>query len=453
MLDLYLTIYLSKQEEAKMNEEAKVGYRLILSQKEYMKTVTAAVINRFGDSIDSIAMVWLVYQITQSAAWSAIIFGVNRIPTIFLQPFAGAMIEGRNKKRIMVITDLIRGVCVGLIASAHLLGFLNQWILLTATVAISCAEAFRGPASSAILPKLLKKEYFSFGMSLNSSLCSVMELIGLGAAGIIISVFDVTAAIYVDMATFFLSALIIATLRVKEENLVRGRINAKEYMNNLKGGFVYLSSNTVLRQFMLLAVFMNAVLVPLNSLQAPLVSEVLKVGEIMLSVLGIAIAVGMAAGAALYPYLSRRLSKRTIASLGGYSIGFYYFVFVAVGSLPLPEIWIYVIVFLVSFAVGVVIAIFVSFCNVEFMKHIQGDYIARASSIFSATCVASIPVASFVVSILAGFTPTVVLFLIAGILDVIICIGLCSRKRFSAMEMSETEVIEHGEEITDSTAC
>ncbi len=435
-----------------MNEEAKVGYRLILRQKEYMKTVIASVINRFGDSVDSIAMVWLVYQITQSAAWSAIIFGVNRLPTIFLQPFAGAMVEGRNKKRIMIITDIIRGLCVGLIASAHLLGFLNQWILLAVTIVISCAEAFRGPASSATLPKLLKKEYFSFGMSLNSSLSSVMELIGLGAAGVIISVFDVTAAIYVDMATFFLSALIIATLRLKEENLAKGKFNAREYMDNLKGGFVYLSSNAVLRHFMLLAVFLNAVLVPFNSLQAPLVSEVLKAGEIMLSVLGVAITIGMAIGAGIYPYLSQRLSKRAIASLGGYSVGVYYFMFVAAGSFAIPRTAIYIMVFIVSLAVGVAIAIFVSFSSVEFMKHVQGDYIARASSIFSATCVASIPVVSFVVSILAGFTPTVVLFLIAGILDVIVCIGLCSRKRFIAMEMSETEVIKDGEENTDSAA-
>jgi MFS family permease len=133
--------------EGKMQE--KIGYKEIIKQKEFMKTVIAALINRFGDSIDSIAFTWLVYQITKSAAWSAIIFGVNRIPTIFLQPLAGAAVEGKNKKQIMIVTDIIRGICVGLIATANSIGILNPWMMLASTVIISCAEAFRLPASAA----------------------------------------------------------------------------------------------------------------------------------------------------------------------------------------------------------------------------------------------------------------------------------------------------------------
>jgi MFS family permease len=435
-----------------MNEEEKIGYRQILRQKEYMKTVLAAVINRFGDSIDGIALVWLVYQLTQSAAWSAIIFGVNRIPTIFLQPFAGAAIEGRNKKRIMVITDIIRGLCVGFIATAFLFEFLNQWWLLIATVIISSAEAFRGPASSALLPKLLDKKYYSFGLSLNSSACSVMELVGLGAAGVIISVFSLSAAIYIDMATFFLSAIIIMTLRVKEEKVTSEKINTKEYLDSLKGGVTYLKNDSNLRYFVLLAVFLNAVLVPLNSLQAPLVSEVLKVNEIMLSVLGFAISTGMIVGAAIYPYISSKLSKRGVASLGAYSIGIYYLTYVIAGIFINSEALIYILVSITSFVVGVAIALLSTFCNVEFIRNIQGEYIARVSALFGACCVAAVPVVSFLVSILAGFTPTVVLFLIAGIIDIIVSILLCGKKRFAAMKQEEVEDITSGEEVEDIPA-
>lgn len=457
-----------------MKEENKIGYKQILRQKEYMKTVIAAVINRLGDSIDSIALTWLVYQLTQSASWSAIIFGVNRIPTIFLQPFAGAAIEGKNKKQIMVLTDVIRGICVGFIATAFLCGFINQWILLAATIIISSAEAFRGPASSAMIPKLLDKEYYSFGLSLNSSLCSVMELIGLGAAGVIISMFKISVAIYIDMATFFLSALIIVTLRINDENreqslfthikpiiiTVPGKEKAssethpfQEYTRSLKDGFLYIKRDRVLRYFTLLVVFLNAVLVPFNSLQAPLVSEVLKVGQVMLSVLGVSITIGIVIGAALYPFLSSKLSKHLIASIGGYAIAVFYLMFVVIGYFVSSPRLIYCIVSIISFLVGIAVALLTSFFNVEFMKNIQVEYIARVSAIFGACAVAAIPVTAFFVSILAGFTPTVVLFLLAGVLDIIICIGLCNKKRFIAMDQGETEVNKDGEEAADSAEC
>jgi hypothetical protein len=64
-----------------------------------MKMIIAALINRFGDSVDAIASAWIVYEITNNAAWSAIMYGVNRIPSIVVTPLAGAWVEGRNKKR------------------------------------------------------------------------------------------------------------------------------------------------------------------------------------------------------------------------------------------------------------------------------------------------------------------------------------------------------------------
>ena len=225
--------------EASIVSKEKIGYKVILKQTEFMKTVIAALINRFGDSVDSIAFTWLVYQVTQSATWSAIIFGINRIPTIFLQPFAGAMIEGLNKKRVMIITDVIRGLSVGFIATAMIAGFLNQWMLLGSTIVISCAEAFRGPASTSLIPKLLEDKYYEFGLSLSSSSSSIMELIGLGLAGVIIATFGISTAIYIDAATFFISALIIMTLRVREKKEKHSSLNVKTYLDTLKGGFLY----------------------------------------------------------------------------------------------------------------------------------------------------------------------------------------------------------------------
>ena len=98
-----------------------------------MKMIVAALINRFGDSIDAIASTWIVYELTGSAVWSAVIFGVNKVPSVFVTPLAGAWVEGRNKKAIMIITDLIRAVCVAFVASGYLLGFLQPWMLLVTT--------------------------------------------------------------------------------------------------------------------------------------------------------------------------------------------------------------------------------------------------------------------------------------------------------------------------------
>ncbi|WP_044914901.1 hypothetical protein [Butyrivibrio sp. WCE2006] len=69
-------------------EEKKITYKDILKIPNCRKLISSNLINRFGDSVDAIAFTWLVYQITGSATWSALIFGLNQLPGIFVQPFA-----------------------------------------------------------------------------------------------------------------------------------------------------------------------------------------------------------------------------------------------------------------------------------------------------------------------------------------------------------------------------
>ena len=80
------------------NGKSRGLYSNILKNNEYRKLLFSNLINRFGDSVESIALIWIVYRITHSAAWSAIVFALNTLPNVLVQPFAGAFVEKLNKK-------------------------------------------------------------------------------------------------------------------------------------------------------------------------------------------------------------------------------------------------------------------------------------------------------------------------------------------------------------------
>ena len=141
-----------KKEKAK-----EISYRDVFSQKEYVKIIFSNMTNRFGDSIDAIAFTWLVYSVTGSASWSAVIFALNQLLTVFLQPFAGALVEGMNKKRVMVAADAVRGVITAGFALLYVTGQINPWVLAGFTLLNSSVEAFGLPAGMALVPKLLEK--------------------------------------------------------------------------------------------------------------------------------------------------------------------------------------------------------------------------------------------------------------------------------------------------------
>lgn len=403
----------------KEKKKKSIGYRDVLGQKEYCKMILASLINRFGDSIDAIAFTWIVYELTGNAVWSAVIFGANNVPSVLVTPLAGVWVEGRNKKRIMVVTDLIRGVCVALIATFYLTGILQAWMLLASTLIISTAEAFRGPANTALTPRLLKREYYEYGLSLHSTLSQVIQLIGMAAAGVIIGVIGVSGAIYIDMATFFASAGIILLVNTKEQKTEKVRFDRKGYMENLKAGFGYVKKRKKLCFMIGICVFLNVLVVPVNSLQAPLASEVLGGGAEILSILGVALTLGMIAGSAIYPAVQKRLSEKMIFFVSGMAVGVFYLGLIVCQPLYREKWFMYGWVTVLSVLFGVFVSQSISLANVALIKYVEEKYLARVGGITSAISMASMPVTSFLVSAVVGYTGTKWIFVIMGVISLL----------------------------------
>lgn len=425
-----------------MNEkEKKIGYKDIFRQREYMKMILAALINRFGDSIDAIAAAWIVYEISGNAAWSAVIFGINYLPSVVITPLAGAWVEGKKKKTIMVITDLIRAFCVACVATLYLIGILQPWMLMITTLTISTAEAFRGPASTALLPKILDKEYFEYGLSLAGTLSKITEIIGTASAAAIIALIGSAGAIYIDMATFIMSAVIIMFVNSKEENLVARKFDKEAYFGDLKDGFSYVKKDKALKLMIILSVFLNGILVPLNSLEAPLANEILGTGAEVLSIIGIFATVGMILGTITYPMLKKRLSGKAMWIGSGIGEALFYILIVACKPLYTSLIVVYTITAALCFVLGYVVSVVTSYVSLYLVKGIDENYLARISGISSAIGMASLPIMSFVVSAAVSVTNTKIIFIIAGSISVIFTVCMFFNKILSE------ELTEDNEEV------
>lgn len=408
--------------------ERKLGYRDVLRKKEYMKLICASLVNRFGDSIDAIAFTWLVYELTGSAAWSTLIFGINRLPSIFIMPFAGAWVEGKSKKQIMIWMDVVRAACVAYIATGYLFHFLQPWMLVITTLLISTAEAFRIPAGTALTPKILEKEYYEYGMSLMGSLSNVVEIIGMVMAGGIVAFLGISGAIYIDMATFLISAIIIMTIKVKEKGLRKETLSGKEYLNTLSAGVKYVGKSSFFRFFTLVCILLNAILVPFNSLQAPMINEIFGGGALMLSVMSVAGTVGMLIGSVAYPWIRKRFGKRLIFGFSGFGIAAYYMGMVLCRPF-FDNVYVSYSYAVVTTAIlGYSATLLSTFMSVEFIKGIDEEYLARASALSEAADNASMPLVSFLITGIISFTDVETILVFAAIVEAVMCIFLIQSK-------------------------
>lgn len=411
-------------------EQEVTSYRPLKTQKEYLKLIAANVINRFGDSIDGIAIAWLMYQITHSASMMALILGLNYVPTILLQPFTGAMVEHLSKKRVMVLFDIGRGLVVAATAALYMLGHLTPVILTAMMLLISTLEAFRSPAGSAIVPLLLKPELYKVGSALNQTASRVTELVGLALAGGVVALLGCQGALMIDAATFFLSALIIGFICIKE-TLPEEKVSLKTTAKSFLEGLSLIRSTRVMIVLLLIGAMMNFMFVPLNVYSAPFIADYLKGGAETLSLINIVLVLSLGLGSFVAPKITRISGKTQLIACGILeSVALIAF---ALSGYLAPKLLQYAVLLfscvLLGFGAGIINVVY----NAAFLRLIPPEFMARLSGISTAILVCSLPVGSFLCSALAAVLKVPVAILASGLLSIVLYLLLVRVKSLEAL--------------------
>ncbi|MDU6855663.1 MAG: MFS transporter [Clostridiales bacterium] len=398
------------------------SYKDLKTEKEYWKLFVANTISRLGDSIDAIAYSWMAYEITNSASWLAIIMGVNAIPTILFQPLVGALVERINQKKLMVLTDLGRGLIVFLTALFLIMGDLTAWILLIFTFLNSTLEAFRMPAGMAVYPKIISKEKYTLATSLNQSISQIAQIIGMAAAGFIIGLIGTGGAIMIDATTFIISGIILSFLNLKQStSSEKMELSFKNYVIDLKGGLHYFKSHKLVLVICLLGSLMNVVVFPIGSFQAVYINDTLGLAAIALSVSSIAFSLGMALTSYLYPKMSKHIPRYKLF-LGSWGVLMVLLIALSLNGPHFIPTVIWIMLFLTFFLSGCSLALLNIAANVSFMEHVEENYLARIGGLFNSMVMLATPIASFFFALIAKFLNISQIFLLTGISGMILLI-------------------------------
>ena len=338
--------------------------------------------------------------------------------------------ERRNKKTLMILGDIFRGIVVVMLAVVFLLEKASPWMLAVFTISISTAEAFCLPAAAAMVPIVLEKKYYEFGASLNAVAGRIAELIGTAVAGVIIGCFGVETAILVDAATFFGSALIKTSLRVQEkENPPKQKeYAAKQYLSILREGLTYVAGKKPIRNICLVAFLINAMLVPVNSFLSPLVVDVLKGDSGLLSAIGVAMTVGMGMAGFCFPYLAKRMNASRLTVISGLGTSVCEAGLTAGSHFTEHTAALYAVTMLAAFGTGWFIDLLSSTACVQFMKGVEQSYMARASALMNAGGTLAMPFTAVIMSMLVKFVSVRVIIIASGVICGIIFVIVWAAK-------------------------
>ena len=187
---------------------AHLGSRDVLRFPDFRRLWVAQTISDLGDGATYITLLFLVNNLTHSTLALAIMAIAVAVPPITIGLVAGAYVDRLDRRRIMLVSDALRGVLVlGFIATATVAQLPILYALAFVQAAIG---TFFTPARGAIIPRVIPPEGLLAANSLTQLSRITTSVIGIGLAGVIVGITgSIWPSFVLDAATFFLSVAIV----------------------------------------------------------------------------------------------------------------------------------------------------------------------------------------------------------------------------------------------------
>src|SRR6476619_7402122 len=100
-----------KQENKVASPSPMTGWQL-LKTRNFSLLFWGEMTSQIGDSLNRVALLWFVYQLTGSAMKMVMIGLLQTIPPLVLGPLIGVYVDRANKKSVMVWVDVARTLLV-----------------------------------------------------------------------------------------------------------------------------------------------------------------------------------------------------------------------------------------------------------------------------------------------------------------------------------------------------
>lgn len=288
-----------------MKEKLKPYIDLVGQNENYRRLWLAQIISNFGDWFGILAVYALIQQYSGSELLLGLIIVVKMLSLAASSPLAGFITDRFNRRRLMILCDIARGVLVLgliLIKSEELL-----WLAYVITAVQMVFSAIFEPAKTSSIPNVTSDKELVNANILSAASWSIIFTTGMAFGGFATAYLGTDLVFIINTISYLVSAVfiyraVIPQVEMSDEEKRKNR-------NPLKGifeGFRFLRDNrSVLRPALAKGTFTMCIgaLVYMLIIVA---EDILLMGSVGLGILYAARGIGTGIG----PVLGRRLFRR-----------------------------------------------------------------------------------------------------------------------------------------------
>lgn len=194
-------------------DNVSVQDRPLLLTRDFGLVWSGQLISQIGDGVSKLALLWFVYAVTGSPLKTSVIGLLQTIPPIVLGPLIGVYVDRLPKKPLLIASDVLRAVLIGLIPCLIPVESFTVSVLYALVLLHAIATAVFGPALTAAIPGFVPKTQFTAANALLQSTTSLGIVFGPALSGLGIAAYGSQEVLCLNAATYLVSAACLTLVR------------------------------------------------------------------------------------------------------------------------------------------------------------------------------------------------------------------------------------------------
>lgn len=265
-----------------------------------------AFVSFMGSWVQTVAQGWLIFELTGDESKLAMVSFLSMIPVSIFGPVAGTLTDVLDRRKVLVITQLVFALNAGLLAWANHTGNIRYEFILIAALVNGCASTIEMPARQSLISTVVPRELVASAVPLQAGTFNLARIAGPAVGGILLARFGPQSCYLVNALTY--SALIISVLSIRA-NLKAVSARVQPIKDLLLEGIQYTWRDRRLRTLFLMESTVSVFGLAYIPFIPAFAKEVMGFDEKGLSLIYTMVGIGAVSGLALLIYLSHKPYK------------------------------------------------------------------------------------------------------------------------------------------------
>jgi len=237
-----------KSDRTAVSPAASTRFRA-MQHRNFQLFIAGQLVSLIGTWMQTTAQLWLIYQLTHSAALLGVFGFASQVPMLFLSSLGGYVGDRYDRHRGVIATQTVSMILAFVLAGLTLTHLINEWELIVIAFLVGIVNAFDVPIRQSFLVQMVGKEDLPNAIALNSSIFNGARVVGPAIAGFAIAWVGEGWCFFLNGLSFVAVIVALLMMRIERREI---KPSTDSPLRSFVQGFRFAMSDLPMRSSLLL---------------------------------------------------------------------------------------------------------------------------------------------------------------------------------------------------------